>query len=52
MRPNHHTLDRNQVHRLAAQHLQAHLGRQSRAARKSWPATELAGHRTDHGGQS
>src|SRR5215210_1072511 len=25
MRPNHHTLDRNQVHRLAAQHLQAHL---------------------------
>ena len=25
MRPDHHTLDRNQVHRLAAQHLQAHL---------------------------
>jgi putative transposase len=25
MRPNHHTLDRNQVHRLAAEHLQAHL---------------------------
>src|SRR5512133_454087 len=25
MRPNHHTLDRNQVHRFAAQHLQAHL---------------------------
>src|SRR4051794_20583945 len=25
MRPNHHTLDRNQVHRAAADHLQAHL---------------------------
>src|SRR3954469_12532782 len=25
MRPDHHTLDRNQVHRLAAEHLQAHL---------------------------
>ena len=25
MRPKNHTLDRNQVHRLAAQHLQAHL---------------------------
>src|SRR3954452_14612459 len=25
MRPNHHTLDRNQVHRAAAEHLQAHL---------------------------
>src|SRR3954468_23560702 len=25
MRPHHHTLDRNQVHRLAAEHLQAHL---------------------------
>jgi Transposase DDE domain len=25
MRPPHHILDRNQVHRLAAQHLQAHL---------------------------
>jgi hypothetical protein len=25
MRPDHHTLDRNQVHRLAAQHLQAYL---------------------------
>src|SRR3954471_13574472 len=25
MRPDHHILDRNQVHRLAAQHLQAHL---------------------------
>src|SRR3954471_13880838 len=25
MRPNHHTLDRNQVHRAAAAHLQAHL---------------------------
>src|SRR5918911_1083179 len=25
MRPDHHTLDRNQVHRLAAQQLQAHL---------------------------
>src|SRR3954452_20386998 len=25
MRPNHHTLDRNRVHRLAAEHLQAHL---------------------------
>jgi len=25
MRPNHHTLDRNQVHRAAAQHLQTHL---------------------------
>jgi putative transposase len=25
MRPDHHTLDRNQVHRLAADHLQAHL---------------------------
>jgi len=37
---------------LPEQHLQAHLGRQSRAARKSWPATELAGTRTDHGGQS
>jgi N-methylhydantoinase A/oxoprolinase/acetone carboxylase beta subunit len=37
---------------LPEQHLQAHLGRQSRATRKSWPATELAGNRTDHGGQS
>jgi N-methylhydantoinase A/oxoprolinase/acetone carboxylase beta subunit len=37
---------------LPEQHLKAHLGRQSRAARKSWPATELAGSRTDHGGQS
>jgi N-methylhydantoinase A/oxoprolinase/acetone carboxylase beta subunit len=37
---------------LPEQHLQAHLGRQSRAVRKSWPATELAGTRTDHGGQS
>src|SRR5436309_10146297 len=25
MRPNHHTLDRRQVHRAAAQHLQTHL---------------------------
>src|SRR3954454_17930163 len=25
MRPNHHTLDRRQVHRAAAAHLQAHL---------------------------
>jgi hypothetical protein len=25
MRPHHHTLDRNQVHRLAAEHLQTHL---------------------------
>src|ERR687893_1511163 len=25
MRPKHHTLDRNQVHRLAAEHLQTHL---------------------------
>ena len=25
MRPNHHTLDRRQVHRAAAEHLQAHL---------------------------
>ena len=25
MRPNHHTLDRNQVHRAAVEHLQAHL---------------------------
>src|SRR5450432_4839303 len=25
MRPIHHTLDRNQVHRIAAQHLQHHL---------------------------
>src|SRR4051794_5500482 len=25
MRPNHHTLDRRQVHRAAADHLQAHL---------------------------
>src|SRR5215216_1186206 len=25
MRPNHHTLDRDQVHRAAAEHLQAHL---------------------------
>src|SRR5512135_3170236 len=25
MRPNHHTLDRNQVHRAAVDHLQAHL---------------------------
>src|SRR4051795_1271627 len=25
MRPNHHTLDRKQVHRAAAGHLQAHL---------------------------
>jgi Transposase DDE domain len=25
MRPHHHTLDRNQVYRLAAEHLQAHL---------------------------
>jgi hypothetical protein len=25
VRPNHHTLDRNQVHRAAAEHLQAHL---------------------------
>src|SRR3981081_2911261 len=25
MRPDHHTLDRNQVHRIAAQHLQQHL---------------------------
>src|SRR4051812_29691161 len=25
MRPNHHTLDRDQLHRLAAQHLRAHL---------------------------
>src|SRR5512143_2712233 len=25
MRPKHHTLDRRQVHRAAAQHLQAHL---------------------------
>jgi N-methylhydantoinase A/oxoprolinase/acetone carboxylase beta subunit len=37
---------------LPEQHLKAHLGRQSRAAQKSWPATELAGNRTDHGGQS
>ena len=26
MRPDHHTLDRNQVHRLATEHLQAHRG--------------------------
>src|SRR3982750_746495 len=25
MRPNHHTVDRRQVHRAAAEHLQAHL---------------------------
>src|SRR5829696_7666568 len=39
MRPNHHTLDRNQVHRLAAQHLQAHL--QSRDYKRKTSAQVL-----------
>src|ERR1044071_1852485 len=39
MRPNHHTLDRNQVHRLAAQHLQAHLNFQD--YKRKTPASVL-----------
>ncbi len=37
MRPNHHTLDRNQVHRAAAEHLQAHLQFQDYKRKTSAP---------------